>query len=58
MAKWEKPELETLDITETAHNWRGNRRDGGYVGDGMISGHLGWDEKKDELEQNPADALS
>ena len=39
MAKWEKPELETLDITETAHKWLGRYSDGGYIGDGVLSGH-------------------
>lgn len=31
MEKWTKPELETLDINETAHKWTGVYRDGGYI---------------------------
>lgn len=58
MAKWEKPELETLDITETAHNWTGVYRDGGYIGDGQVSGHLSWDKPVDDSKNDATDALS
>lgn len=40
MKTWTKPEVEQLSIGATAHNWTGFYRDGGYIGDGQISGHL------------------
>lgn len=42
MKKWNAAELVELNIEETAHDWFGNSRDGGRVGDGIISGHLEW----------------
>ena len=44
MMKWVKPSVEEININETAHNWTGLFRDGGYIGDGEISGHLTWDK--------------
>ena len=52
MEKWTKPELETLDINETAHKWTGVYRDGGYIGDGQISGHLSWNKPTDDSNSN------
>ena len=61
MEKWTKPELETLDINETAHKWTGIYRDGGYIGfgicfdrigDGQISGHLSWNKPTDDSNSN------
>ncbi len=42
MKNWTAPEVAVLEISETAHNWTGIYRDGGYIGDGEISGHLQW----------------
>lgn len=42
MKKWNTPVVEELKITETAHDLFGIYRDGGYIGDGQISGHLSW----------------
>jgi len=42
MKNWTKPEVEKLSIGATAHNWTGIYRDGGYIGDGIISGHGTW----------------
>lgn len=42
MKTWENARIEELNITETTHNWTGIYRDGGYIGDGEISGHLSW----------------
>lgn len=42
MKKWNAPAVEEMNINETAHNWTGIYRDGGYIGDGEISGHLSW----------------
>lgn len=42
MKKWNVPAVEEINISETAHNWTGIYRDGGYIGDGEISGHLSW----------------
>lgn len=49
MKKWNKAEFVELNINETAHNWIGIYRDGGYIGDGEVSGHLSW-EKPGETE--------
>lgn len=43
MKTWKTPEITELNINETAYNWFGNSKDGGYIGDGVISGHLKWD---------------
>ncbi len=37
--QWGTPELMELNINETAHKWLGVFWDGGYIGDGQISGH-------------------
>lgn len=59
MKKWNAPSVEELNINETAHNWTGIYRDGGYIGDGEISGHLSWDKPgSDDGSQNPTDQLS
>lgn len=42
MKKWNTPAVTELNVNETAHNWTGIYRDGGYIGDGEISGHLSW----------------
>lgn len=44
MSKWNKPEIVELGIEKTEHNWTGIYGDGGYIGDGVISGHLSWDK--------------
>ena len=44
MKKWNAPEVVKLDIAQTAHKWTGIYKDGGYIGDGVISGHLSWDK--------------
>ncbi len=45
MKKWTKPVINELNINDTEHCLLGNSRDGGYIGDGIISGHLGWKTK-------------
>ena len=52
MKIWSEPIVEELNINETAHNWTGIYRDGGYIGDGVISGHLSW-EKPEEKPTTP-----
>ncbi|MCQ2537274.1 MAG: hypothetical protein MJ124_02625 [Lachnospiraceae bacterium] len=47
MKNWTAPEVAVLEISETAHNWTGIYRDGGYIGDGEISGHLSWSKPSD-----------
>ncbi len=42
MKNWNEPVVVELGIEETAHRWTGIYRDGGYIGDGEISGHLSW----------------
>lgn len=44
MKTWNTPDLLELDINQTAHNWLGVYKDGGYIGDGQVSGHLQWDK--------------
>lgn len=44
MKTWSEPIVEELSINETAHKWTGIYRDGGYIGDGVISGHLSWEK--------------
>ena len=39
MKKWNAPEVVKLDIAQTEHNWFGRYSDGGYIGDGILSGH-------------------
>lgn len=59
MKKWTSPEVKTLAIEETAHNWTGIYRDGGYIGDGEISGHLSWSKPENpEKPVEPAGSLS
>lgn len=68
MRTWKTPEITELDINETAHNWTGIYRDGGYIGDGVISGHLSWDKPEGDgnnsgdnagdNNDNPANSLS
>ena len=65
MKKWNAPSVEELNINETAHNLFGNSWDGGYIGDGVLSGHLGWANSEKEPgkqpgdgSQNPTDQLS
>lgn len=48
MKKWNTPAISELSISETAHNWLGIHRDGGYIGDGIISGHLSWSDPDDD----------
>ena len=54
---WVKPGFVSLDIKETSHNWIGIYRDGGYIGDGEISGHLSW-TKEEKEEEKTEDKLS
>lgn len=57
MKKWNAPSVEELKINETAHNWLGNSWDGGYIGDGQVSGHLEY-KKPGNDSQNSTDQLS
>lgn len=50
MKQWQEAKLQQLDIEETAHNWTGIYRDGGYIGDGEISGHLTWEKITEMVE--------
>lgn len=53
MKKWIAPSVEEMNIAETAYNWLGNSFDGGYVGDGQISGHLEWKKPVETPPQPP-----
>ena len=50
---WQTPVISELNISETAHRWTGIYRDGGYVGDGEISGHLSWTKPDDNSNKAP-----
>lgn len=50
MKAWENAEFEELKVNETEHNWTGIYRDGGYIGDGVISGHLSWTKPEETTE--------
>ena len=50
MKTWATPVVEELSVKETAHNWTGIYRDGGYIGDGVISGHLSWTKPTEKPE--------
>ena len=42
MKKWETPAIAELNINETEHTWSDfPKLDGGYIGDGIISGWFG-----------------
>lgn len=60
MKKWNMPAVEEININETAHNWTGLYRDGGYIGDGEVSGHLSWTKPSNDPEKPtiPEDANS
>lgn len=55
MKKWNAPEVVKLDIAQTAHKWTGIYKDGGYIGDGIISGHLSWDKPEEKPAEKPAE---
>lgn len=59
MKTWNKPEVEELSVQETAHNWTGMYKDGGYIGDGVVSGHLSWDkpEKPSTPDNSSTDSI-
>ena len=57
MKTWNTPKLETLDLNQTEHNWTGIYKDGGYIGDGQVSGHLQWCPPQNE-NPNPGEAKS
>ena len=58
MAKWNRPEIEELGIEATEHNAIGVYRDGGYIGDGVISGHLSWEKPSQPKPDNEHEKLS
>lgn len=64
MAEWKKPELVELGIEKTEHNWVGIYSDGGYIGDGIVSGHASWtkpsnaNNNDDAYNSDSVDALS
>ena len=60
MKKWNTPVVDELNINETAHNLTGIYRDGGYIGDGEVSGHLKWSKPvaPDGDQDSPVESLS
>lgn len=55
MKKWTNPEMTELSIGATAHGWTGIYRDGGYIGDGQISGHLTWEKPGSTTPTDPTE---
>ena len=44
MKKWNAPAVITVELNETAHQWKFScSRDGGYLGDGKLTGWFGPD---------------
>ena len=56
MKTWANAELIQLEISKTEKNWTGIYKDGGYIGDGEISGHLSW--CKPTPDPDPTELLS
>lgn len=52
--EWENAELGELSFQNTNHRWTGIYRDGGYIGDGVISGHLSWDKPENPPKDDPS----
>ena len=52
MKKWNAPAIEGIEISQTEHKWLGIYRDGGYIGDGEVSGHLTWDKPSPNQNQD------
>ena len=46
MKKWNAPAISCVEISKTEHKWLGNSWDGGYIGDGELSGHLEWKDPR------------
>ena len=57
MKKWERAEITCLDIAETSHNFKFEwSLDGGYLGDGKISGWFGQPAPAQSSDPTPASA--
>ena len=57
MKKWERAEITCLDIAETSHDWRFQFScDGGYLGDGKLSGWFGQPDPAPSTNPTPAPA--
>lgn len=53
------PELVELDLSGTAYEWRGKYCDGGYLGDGILSGHQTNDKPNQPVDPvNPSEKTS
>ena len=55
MKNWNSPEIVELNVNDTEHQWEFSWEwDGGYLGDGKISGWFGPDPKKPKKDdENP-----
>jgi hypothetical protein len=53
MKKWNAAKIEEVNIKDTAYGWLGFYQDGGRFGDGQVSGHLSWTEKKPSTTPAP-----
>ena len=58
MKAWQNAEMMELNICETAHQWVGNSWDGGYIGDGQISGHAEWKDDSSNNSNSSTDKIS
>ena len=57
MKKWEKAEISCLDIAETSHEWKIQLSfDGGYLGDGKLTGWFGKPDSTPSNVPTPAPA--
>ncbi len=57
MKTWATADIVELGINKTEHEWFGPYRDGGYIGDGQISGHHGWDNPNPSPTPDPDPGL-
>lgn len=53
MKTWMNPSVEEISLANTEHKWLGCYRDGGYIGDGQISGHVQWEKPTCPIEPSP-----
>ncbi|WP_026509734.1 hypothetical protein [Butyrivibrio sp. LC3010] len=53
MKKWENADINFIELSSTEEHWLGKMWDGGYIGDGHISGHATNDPKESVIPAIP-----
>ena len=54
MKEWSAADINCIEIRNTEYHLLGNTRDGGYVGDGILSGHSKWECPHRRPQPTPA----